>query len=164
MDEPPKQWFRLGPGREVRLRGAALVTCKDVIRDERGEPIELRCTWDPESRGGNAADGRKVKGTIHWVSAAHALPCEMRLYERLFAHEDPMSVEPDFVAALNPNSLEVTRGFVEPSVAEMTPGTRMQLERMGYFVVDTKDSRPDALVLNRTIGLKDSWAKIAAKL
>jgi glutaminyl-tRNA synthetase len=164
MDEPPKQWFRLGPGREVRLRGAALVTCKDVIRDERGEPIELRCTWDPESRGGNAADGRKVKGTIHWVSAAHALPCEMRLYERLFAHEDPMSVEPDFVAALNPNSLEVARGFVEPSVAEMTPGTRMQLERMGYFVVDTKDSRPDALVLNRTIGLKDSWAKIAAKL
>lgn len=164
MDEPPKQWFRLGPGREVRLRGAALVTCKDVIRDERGEPIELRCTWDPESRGGNASDGRKVKGTIHWVSAAHALPCEMRLYERLFAHEDPYSVEPDFIAALNDKSLEVTRGFVEPSVAEMTPGTRMQLERMGYFVVDTKDSTPSALVLNRTIGLKDSWAKIAAKL
>ncbi|MCB9624476.1 MAG: glutamine--tRNA ligase/YqeY domain fusion protein [Sandaracinus sp.] len=164
MDEPPKQWFRLGPGREVRLRGAALVTCKEVIRDAKGEPIELRCTWDPESRGGNAADGRKVKGTIHWVSAAHAVPTEMRLYERLFAVEDPLSAEPDFLAAINPKSLEVTQGFVEPSLAEAHGGMRFQLERIGYFVVDTKTSKPGALVLNRTIGLKDSWAKIAAKL
>ncbi|MBX3246338.1 MAG: glutamine--tRNA ligase/YqeY domain fusion protein [Myxococcales bacterium] len=164
MDEPPKQWFRLGPGREVRLRGAAIVRCTEVVRDADGVVQELRCHWDPESKGGNAADGRKVKGTIHWLSATHAAPCEMRLYERLFADENPNAAEPDFLAALNPESLEITQGFVEPSLKDAAAGARVQLERLGYFVLDTHDSRPEHLVLNRTIGLKDGWAKIAAKL
>jgi len=165
-EEAPKKWFRLAPGKEVRLRYACLVTCNEVIKDERGEVVELRCTWDPESRGGNAPDGRKVRGTIHWVSAAHALDAEARLYDRLFTVENPMDAEEgkDFKDYLNPASLERLEGCkLEPSLAAAAAGERYQLERLGYFCVDP-DSRPGRTVLNRTVPLRDSWAKIEAKL
>lgn len=162
LEDPPKKWWRLAPGKEVRLRGAALVTVDEVVK-EGDEVVELRCHWDPGSRGGTAPDGRKVRGTIHWVSAAHAVDAEIRLYDRLFAAENPNAGEGSFLEHLNPTSLEVLQGCkLEPSMAGATPGTRVQLERTGYFVVDP-DSAPGALVLNRTIGLKDSWAKIAKK-
>ena len=158
METPPKKWFRLCPGQEVRLRYACIVRCTDVIKDAAGEVVELRCFWDPNSRGGNPADGRKIKGTIHWVSAAHALPAEVRLYDRLFSAENPLKEKDvDFTTLVNPNSLEVVRGFVEPSLSKARPLERIQLERLGYFCVDL-DSKPGALVLNRTISLKDSWA------
>src|SRR5215471_1720244 len=158
METPPKKWFRLCPGQEVRLRYACIVRCTDVIKDAAGEVVELRCFWDPNSRGGNPADGRKIKGTIHWVSAAHALPAEVRLYDRLFSAENPLKEKDvDFTTLVNPNSLEVVRGFVEPSLSKAKPLERIQLERLGYFCVDL-DSKPGALVLNRTISLKDSWA------
>jgi glutaminyl-tRNA synthetase len=129
-----------------------------VVKDERGEVSELRCTWDPESRGGNARDGRKIKGTLHWVSARHSVPAELRLYDRLFRTERPGEEEgKDFLSELNPHSFETLAGRVEPALAGAQPGDRVQLERVGYFCVDT-DSRPGALVYNRTIGLKDSWA------
>ncbi|MGH7293951.1 MAG: glutamine--tRNA ligase/YqeY domain fusion protein [Polyangiaceae bacterium] len=154
----PKGWFRLSPGAEVRLRHACIVRCVGVIKDERGEVAELRCTWDPDSRGGNAKDGRKIKGTLHWVSAKHGVPAEVRLYDRLFRTERPGEEEgKDFLEELNPASLETLAGRVEPALASMAPGERVQLERVGYFCVD-RDSKPGALVLNRTIGLKDSWA------
>jgi glutaminyl-tRNA synthetase len=161
-EDPPRKYFRLAPGREVRLRYGYFVTCVDVVRDERGEVTELRCTYDPETRGGNAPDGRTVKGTIHWVSAAHALEAEVRLYERLFAREDPAEVEEgaDFRANLNPSSLEIlTSCFVEPGVADAVPGTQVQCERLGYFCVD-RDSSEGRLVFNRTVTLRDTWAKI----
>jgi len=156
---PPKGWFRLTPGGEVRLRHACIVKCTGVVKDERGEVTELRCSWDPDSRGGNPKDGRKVKGTLHWVSAKHAAPAELRLYDRLFTAERPGEEEGgDFIAELNPASCETVRGFVEPALAEAPAGDRVQLERVGYFCVDP-DSKPGAgLVLNRTIGLKDSFA------
>ena len=164
MKEAPKKWWRLAPGKEVRLRGAALVTCDEVIEDAEGNVVELRCTWDPESRGGTPADGRKVRGTIHWVSAKHAVDAEVRLYDRLFAAENPSSGEGGFLDHLNPKSLEVREGCkLEATARGMAPGTRVQLERLGYFVVDA-DSTDAALVFNRTITLKDSWAKIAKKL
>ena len=165
LEDAPRKWHRLAPGKEVRLRYACLVTCNEVIKDENGEVLELRCTWDPESRGGNAPDGRKVRGTIHWVSAQHAIPAEVRLYDRLFATENPDDVddEGDFTDNLNPNSLEInTHALVEPSLANAEPGERYQFERLGYFCVDP-DSTPDNLVFNRTVTLRDSWAKIAAK-
>ena len=165
LEDAPRKWHRLAPGKEVRLRYACLVTCNEVIKDENGEVLELRCTWDPESRGGNAPDGRKVRGTIHWVSAPHAIPAEVRLYDRLFATENPDDVddEGDFTDNLNPNSLEInTHALVEPSLANAEPGERYQFERLGYFCVDP-DSTPDNLVFNRTVTLRDSWAKIAAK-
>ena len=165
-EDAPKKWFRLAPGREVRLRYACLLTCKEVIKDERGEVIELRCTWDPASRGGNAPDGRTVRGTLHWVSAAHAVEAEVRLYDRLFSAEDPMHAPEgkDFFANLNPSSLEVLPGCkLEPSLATATPGERVQFERMGYFCADV-DSTPALRVWNRTMTLKDSWAKLEAKL
>ncbi|MCB9155606.1 MAG: glutamine--tRNA ligase/YqeY domain fusion protein [Caldilineaceae bacterium] len=165
LEDAPRKWHRLAPGKEVRLRYACLVTCNEVIKDENGEVVELRCTWDPESRGGNAPDGRKVRGTIHWVSAPHAIPAEVRLYDRLFATENPDDVddEGDFTDNLNPNSLEInTHALVEPSLANAEPGERYQFERLGYFCVDL-DSTPDNLVFNRTVTLRDSWAKIAAK-
>jgi glutaminyl-tRNA synthetase len=160
-EDAPKKWFRFAPGREVRLRYAALVTCNQVIKDAQGEVVELRCTWDPASRGGDAPDGRKVKGTSHWVSATHAVPAEVRLYDRLFTLENPMEAE-DFKKTINPASLEIVRGFVEPALAEAKPGERYQLERLGYFAVDA-DSQPGKPVLNRTVALKDSWAKIEGK-
>ena len=165
LEDAPRKWHRLAPGKEVRLRYACLVTCNEVIKDENGEVVELRCTWDPESRGGNAPDGRKVRGTIHWVSAQHAIPAEVRLYDRLFATENPDDVddEGDFTDNLNPDSLEInTHALVEPSLANAEPGERYQFERLGYFCVDP-DSTPDNLVFNRTVTLRDSWAKIAAK-
>lgn len=160
LPDPPKNFFRLAPGREVRLRGACLITCQEAITDpSTGEVVELRCTWDPQSRGGEAPDGRKVKGTLHWVSAAHALPAEVRLYETLFRTEDP-TAGGDFMQNLNPNSLAVLTGcLVEPGVAGAAPGDRFQFLRHGYFCVDP-DSRPDRLVFNRTVSLKDTWARV----
>jgi len=162
MENPPKQFFRLAPGREVRLRGACLVTCTSVVKDELGEIVELHCTYDPATRGGDAPDGRKVKSTLHWVSAAHALDAEVRLYDRLFTKPDPDDVEPgkDWLANLNPKSLEVLRGCkLDPTLREARPGDRFQFERLGYFAVD-KDSAPGGLVFNRTVPLRDTWAKI----
>lgn len=159
-EDAPKKWFRLAPGREVRLRYAYFMTCVDVIKDENGEVIELHCTIDPETRGGSSPDGRKVKGTLHWVSAAHALPAEVRLYDRLFTVPDPLGAEQDFTTSLNPNSLEtLTACRVEPSLADATPESRYQFERQGYFCVDP-DSASGALVFNRTVPLRDTWAKI----
>ncbi|HEY8089826.1 MAG TPA: glutamine--tRNA ligase/YqeY domain fusion protein, partial [Polyangiaceae bacterium] len=155
---PAKGWFRLAPGAEVRLRHACIVKCERVVKDGRGEVVELRCSWDPESRGGNAKDGRKIKGTLHWVSARHGVPAEMRLYDRLFSAERPGETEgKDLLEELNPASLEKHAGVVEPALASLGVGERVQLERVGYFCVD-RDSGPNGLVLNRTIGLKDSWA------
>jgi glutaminyl-tRNA synthetase len=167
-EDPPKKWFRLAPGREVRLRYACLVTCNEVIKDEQtGEVIELRCSWDPASRGGDAPDGRKVHGTIHWVSADHAVDAEVRLYDRLFNAENPVaeSEAGDFIAHLNPSSLEIVDGAkLEPSLAGAASGSRYQFERLGYFCVDTRDSTDERLVFNRTISLRDSWAKLEKKL
>ncbi len=161
-DLPPPKFFRLSPGREVRLRGAYLVTCTGVVKDASGQPSELRCSYDPESRGGDAADGRKVKGTLHWVSARHALRAEVRLYETLFAVPDPNDVPPggDFLDSLRPGSLErVSPCYLEPHFAGAQPGDTWQLERLGYFCVDP-DSRPGQLVLNRTVTLRDTWGKL----
>jgi len=160
MADPPKKFFRLAPGREVRLRNAYLVTCKDVVRDAGGGIVELRCTYDAATRGGDAPDGRKVKATLHWVSAAHAIDAEVRLYDRLFTTESPGAGDTDFLTQLNPHSLEVVRGSkLEPSLASAPAGTRYQFERLGYFCVDP-DSQPGAPVFNRTVTLKDTWAKI----
>ena len=150
MEDPPKKFFRLAPGREVRLRYAYLATCTDVVRDEGGEIEELHCTVDPESRGGNAPDGRKVKGTIHWVSAPHAVDGEIYLYEHLFAREDPEEVSEgeDWLGNLNPESLRVVRGAkLEPALADATPDQPIQFERIGYFVADEKDSHSEAVAL-----------------
>jgi len=165
MENPPKKFFRLSPGKEVRLRSAYFVTCTDVVKNERGEVVELRCTYDPETRGGgNAPDGRKPKATLHWVSAGHAVEAEVRLYDRLFIKENPDQVEEgqDFLVSLNPKSLEIVKGCrIERSVASAAPGTRYQFERLGYFCVD-RDSAKDRLVFNRTATLRDTWARIAA--
>ncbi len=161
-EDPPKQFYRLAPGREVRLRYGYLITCVSVVKDADGNVIELHCTYDPATRGGNTPDGRKVKSTIHWVSAAHAVDAEVRLYDNLFTKEDPNEVEEgqDFIANLNPNSLEVLTGCkVEPSLRDAAPGARYQFERMGYFCVDPA-SASGKPVFNRTIGLRDTWAKI----
>jgi glutaminyl-tRNA synthetase len=162
-EDPPKKFYRLAPGREVRLRYAYFITCVDVVKDEDGEVIELRCTYDPETRGGDAPDGRKVRGTLHWVSAAHAVKAEIRIYDRLFSKEDPDEVAEegqDFASNLNPNSLEIlTDSLVEPGLAGATPGSRYQFERKGYFCVDP-DSSEDGLVFNQTVSLRDSWLKI----
>ncbi|MBA3495700.1 MAG: glutamine--tRNA ligase/YqeY domain fusion protein [Gemmatimonadota bacterium] len=163
LEQPPKKFFRLSQGREVRLRYGYLVTCTGVVKDAAGEIVEVHATYDPATRGGDAPDGRRVQGTIHWVSARHALDCELRLYDRLFARADPDDVPEgqDFVAALNPNSLVTARGAkAEPSVAAAPPGSRYQFERTGYFMSDPIDSRPDALVFNRTVALRDSWARL----
>ena len=163
MEDPPKKFFRLAPGREVRLRCAYFITCTGVTKDPAsGEVTELRCTYDPATRGGDAPDGRKVKATLHWVSAAHAIAAEVRLYDRLFNAEQP-GASGDYRADLNPNSLEVIReAKVEPSLAAAAPGVRVQFERIGYFSVD-RDSVAGRPVFNRTVTLKDSWAKIAGR-
>lgn len=161
-EDPPKQYFRLAPGREVRLRYGYFITCKDVVKDTDGNIVELHCTYDPATRGGNAPDGRKVKSTIHWVSAAHAIDCEVRLYDSLFTKENPNEVEEgqDFTANLDPNSLEVLTGCkAEPSLRDAAAGSRCQFERLGYFCVD-RTSSPGNLVFNRTISLRDTWSKI----
>jgi glutaminyl-tRNA synthetase len=162
---PPKGYYRLSPGREVRLRYGYLITCQSVVKNEKGEVIEVHCTYDPATRGGNTPDGRKVKSTIHWVSAAHAVDAEVRIYENLFTKENPSELEEgeDFTASLNPNSLEViTNAKVEPSLAKATEGGRFQFERLGYFCVDP-DSKPGRPVFNRTVALKDTWAKVEKK-
>ena len=161
-EHPPKQFYRLSPGREVRLRYGYFVTCTEVVKDTSGEVVEVHCTYDPATRGGNAPDGRKLKATIHWVSAAHALGAEVRLYENLFTKEDPNEVEEgkDWLSNLSPNSLEVVKNAkLEPSLSTAEPGSRFQFERLGYFCVDP-DSKPGAPVFNRTVALKDTWAKV----
>jgi glutaminyl-tRNA synthetase len=163
MEDPPKKFFRLAPGREVRLRYAYFITCTDVVKNAAGEVTELRCTYDPATRGGDAPDGRKVKGTIHWVSAERSLPCEVRLYDRLFTQPDPDDVPDDqeFTATLNPESLVVlTDARIEPSVGVEPPGSRYQFERQGYFVSDMVDSGPGHLTFNRTVQLRDTWARL----
>ena len=161
MEDPPKKFFRLAPGREVRLRGAYLVTCASVVKDETGRIVELRCTYDPATRGGDAPDGRKVKATLHWVAAETALDVEVRLYDRLFTSENP-GAKGDYRTDLNPASLEVRTAKLEPSAAAAAAGERFQFERLGYFCVDP-DSREGRLVFNRTVTLKDTWARIAAR-
>ncbi len=164
MEDPPKKFYRLAPGREVRLRYAYFITCQEAVKDENGEVVELRCTYDPATRGGDAPDGRKVKSTLHWVSAEHALDAEVRLYDHLFLKENPMDVAEgeDFMDGLNPDSLQVVQAKVEPSLADAAPGARYQFERIGYFCVDP-DSSPEKLVFNRTATLRDTWAKIQKK-
>jgi glutaminyl-tRNA synthetase len=165
-EDPPKQYYRLSPGREVRLRYGYFITAQSVVKNDQGEVVEVHCTYDPATRGGNAPDGRKVKSTIHWVSAAHALDAEVRIYDRLFTKEDPNQVEEgqEFTANLNPNSLEViAQAKLEPSLANAPVEARYQFERLGYFCVDP-DSKPGRLVFNRTVALKDTWAKVEKKI
>ncbi|MBR2119631.1 MAG: glutamine--tRNA ligase/YqeY domain fusion protein [Pseudomonadota bacterium] len=159
MEDPPKKFFRLAPGREVRLRYGYFITCREVIKNAAGEVVELRCTYDPATKGGNAPDGRKVKATIHWVSAAEAVPAEVRLYNLLFATPQPEAA--NFAAQINPQSLEVVTGMLEPALASDNFGGAIQFERQGYFCRD-KDSAPGKLVFNRTVGLRDTWAKVSA--
>ena len=162
MEDPPKKFFRLAPGREVRLRNAYLITCQSVVKDANGDAIELRCTYDPATKGGDAPDGRKVKATLHWVSAAHAVDAQVRLYDRLFTVENPGAGDTDFLTQMNPAALEVVaHAKLEPSLAEARPGTRFQFERLGYFCADA-DGTPGAPVFNRTVTLKDSWARASA--
>jgi glutaminyl-tRNA synthetase len=166
QEDPPKKFFRLAPGREVRLRYAYYITCVGVVKDDAtGEVVELHCTYDPATRGGSSPDGRKVKSTVHWVSAEHSLPAEVRLYDRLFSEENP-NVEKDgrdFLSYLNPSSLEtLTDCRVEPALADIAPGASVQFERQGYFCADRRASTPGRLVFNRTLSLRDTWAKIAA--
>lgn len=165
MEDPPKKYFRLSPGVEVRLRYGYFITCTDVVKDADGKVVEIHCTYDPTTRGGQAPDGRKVKGTIHWVSAAHAVDAEVRLYDRLYTKEDPMDMPEGqtFLDAINPDALVVLNDCkLEPSLAEATTQDRFQFERVGYFCLDY-DSQPGKLVFNRTITLKDAWAKMAGK-
>jgi glutaminyl-tRNA synthetase len=169
-EDPPKQYYRLSPGREVRLRYGYFITCTGVVKNEQGEVVEVHCSYDPATRGGNAPDGRKVKSTIHWVSAEHAIDAEVRLYETLFTKEDPNDVVGgeaeghDFTVNLNPKSLEVlSHAKLEPSLAGVAPGSRYQFERIGYFSVD-KDSTATQPVFNRTVTLKDAWVKIESKM
>lgn len=162
-EDPPKQFFRLSPGREVRLRYAYFITCKAVVKDDKGEIVELRCTYDPATRGGDAPDGRRVKATLHWVSAEHAVPAEVRLYEQLFTSENPMDVPEgqDYKSQLNPHSLEVVHNCqIEPGLAQAAPGVNYQFERIGYFYSDPTDSAPGKPVFNRTATLRDTWARI----
>ena len=163
MEDPPKKFFRLSPGKEVRLRYAYFVTCVDVIKDDAGEVIELRCTYDPETKGGNAPDGRKVKATIHWVSESHAVDAEVRLYDHLFSTPDPEDLPEgeDYKTNLNPSSLKVLAGCkMEPSLKAAESGSRFQFERLGYFCVDSRDSTDENPVFNRTVTLRDTWAKL----
>ena len=164
MEEPPKKYFRLSPGKEVRLRYAYLIRCDEVIKDESGRVVELRCTYDPLSGGGSSSDGRKVKGVIHWVSAADAVEAEVRLFDRLFVKEDMNNLEEGktFEDYLNPDSLRVVTGYLEPALGDAKVGEVFQFERLGYFCVD-RDSTPEKQVFNRTVTLKDSWAKMASK-
>jgi glutaminyl-tRNA synthetase len=163
MEDPSKKFFRLGPGREVRLRYAYFITCTDVIKDENGKIIELRCTYDPKTKGGSAPDGRKVKGTIHWISTGQAIQAEVRLYDRLFNHPNPTITKEgvDFTSFINPNSLKIKKNcYLEPSLKDAKKEDSFQFERLGYFCVDQYDSKPNHLIFNRTATLRDTWAKI----
>ncbi|MFP4557336.1 MAG: glutamine--tRNA ligase/YqeY domain fusion protein [Bacteroidales bacterium] len=164
MEDAPKKFFRLAPGREVRFRYAYFITCNEVIKDDEGNIVELHCTYDPETKGGNSPDGRKVKGTIHWVSAKHALEVEVRLFDRLFINPDPNNVPEgaDWKDTLNPDSLETVKAFAEPSLKDLKPLDKFQFERLGYFCVDY-NSKPEKPVFNRTVTLRDTWAKISGK-
>jgi glutaminyl-tRNA synthetase len=162
MEDPPKKFFRLGLGREVRLRYAYFITCQSAEKDEGGNIIRLRCTYDPETRGGKAPDGRKVKGTIHWVSAENAVSAEVRLYDRLFHEEEP-DAQGDFLACFNKDSLKTITAQVEPALASSNPGDRYQFERNGYFIADPIDSTQGKPVFNRIVGLRDTWSKISKK-
>ena len=164
MEEPPKKYYRLSPGKEVRLRYAYLIRCDEVIKNDAGEIVELRCTYDPMSKGGQSSDGRKVKGVIHWVSALHAKEAEIRLFDRLFTREcmDDIEEGKTFKDYLNPDSMKVVKGYIEPSLQGVPTGSKYQFERIGYFCAD-KDSTPEKMVFNRTVTLKDSWAKLASK-
>ena len=163
MEDPPKKFFRLAPGREVRLRAAYFITCDEIVKDDSGEVVELRCSYDPETRGGNAPDGRKVKGTLHWLSAEHAAAAEVRLYDHLFSDAHPGSDGRELFDDLNPDSETVLREcWVEPALAELPAGQTVQFERLGYFCADP-DSTPEALVFNRTLALRDTWAKLQAR-
>jgi glutaminyl-tRNA synthetase len=166
-EDPPKEFFRLAPGREVRLRYGYIIKCVSAVKDPAtGEITEVRCTYDPATRGGNAPDGRKIKSTIHWVSAKHAVKAEVRLYDHLFSKPDPNDVPEghDYKENLNPNSLTVvSTAQLEPSLAAAKPGDRFQFERLAYFCADSKDSKPGAPVFNRTVTLRDTWAKIEKK-
>ncbi len=162
MEVPAPKFFRLSPGREVRLRNAYFITCAEVVKDADGTVAELRCTYDPATRGGDSPDGRRPKATLHWVSASHALPAEIRLYDYLFSRPDPGAGGRDLLDDLNPESETIVHGFVEPSLADARPGETVQFERLGYFCTDP-DSRPGALVFNRTLTLKDTWAKVQAR-
>jgi glutaminyl-tRNA synthetase len=162
MEDPPKKFYRLSPGREVRLRYGYFITCTDVIKDSAGNIVKLHCTYDPATRGGDAPDGRRVKATLHWVSAQHAIDAEVRLYDHLFTKENPLEVEEgeDWLDTLNPDSLQILTGCkLEPSLATAKSGERFQFERKGYFCVDS-DSTPGKPVFNRTVTLRDTWAKI----
>ena len=163
MEDPPRKFFRMAPGREVRLRYAYYITCIEAVKDDQGEIVELRCRYDPDTRGGSAPDGRKVKATLHWVSASHALEAEVRLYDHLFNKPDPETVEnegDDYKSNLNPASLEtLTNCYVEPSLTTAAAGERYQFERLGYFCVDP-DTTPKKLIFNRTVSLRDTWAKV----
>ncbi|MEA3476616.1 MAG: glutamine--tRNA ligase, partial [Bacteroidota bacterium] len=163
MEDPPKKFFRLAPGKEVRLKYAYIIQCDEVTKDADGNIIELKCTYDPETRSGMARSGKKVKGTLHWVSASHALDAEVRLYDRLFVKEEPDIAEEgqDFKSNLNPNSLELLNAKVEPSLKTIRPGDQFQFERLGYFCIDPKYTSAEKLVINRTVSLRDSWAKIS---
>jgi len=165
LEDPPRKFYRLAPGREVRLRYAYFIRCEEVVKDDDGEVVELRCTYDPATRGGDAPDGRKVKATLHWVSAAHAVPAEVRLYDHLFTRENPEEAPEgqDFIANLNPRSLEVLDGCrLEPALADKPPGFRCQFERLGYFCVDP-DTTPARPVFNRTVSLRDTWRRLQAQ-
>jgi glutaminyl-tRNA synthetase len=161
-ETPPPKYFRLFPGNEVRLRYAYFIKCTHVVKDDKGEVIEVHAEYDPTTRGGDAADGRKVKSTIHWVSAGHAKEAEIRLYDRLFSREDPEEGEEGFLACINPNSLVISKGYVEPSLSAPKTGSRYQFERQGYFCADS-DSSSDRPVFNLTVNLKDAWSKIEKK-
>ena len=163
MEEPPAKFFRLAPGREVRLRSAYFVTCTGVVKNDDGDVVELRCTYDPATRGGDSPDGRKPKATLHWLSGAHAIPAEVRLYDHLFTRPDPGSSGRDLFDDLNPNSETVIRGaLLEPSLADLPVGETVQFERLGYFCKDP-DSTAGHPVFNRTLTLKDTWAKLQAQ-
>ncbi len=163
MENPPKKFFRLAPGREIRLKHAYFITCNEVIKNERGEIVELHCTYDPASRGGASPDGRKVKGTLHWISVEHAIDAEIRLYDRLFVKENPLEDE-DFISNLNKDSLQTLKFCkLEPSLTEAKAGEFYQFMRQGYFYVDSKDSKSEKIVFNRTVGLRDSWSKTQKK-
>ena len=163
MEDPPKKFFRLSPGKEVRLRYAYFITCTEVIKDASGEITELRCTYDPATRGGDSPDGRKVKATLHWVSAQHAAEIEVRLYDRLFKVENPLKVPEggSFLDNINPDSLEVVSPvYAEPALAEAEQGASFQFERIGYFCADAKDHSKEKPVFNRTVTLRDTWARM----